>query len=138
MNGIVPYLNFNGNAEEAFNLYVEILGGEINFLQRFGDAPHNMGADANKILHLSATINGSQLMASDCPPGVTVSGGDNLSLSLNFGSAPELDEKFNKLAAAGGKVTMPLEDTFWGARFGMLVDKYGISWMFNHDYPKES
>lgn len=138
MDGIVPYLNFNGDAEEAFNLYVEILGGEIVFLQRFGDVQNDMGADGSKILHLTATINGSTLMASDCPPGVSVSAGNNVNLSLNFGNAAELDEKFNKLAALGGQITMAPQDTFWGARFAMLTDKFGICWMFNHDYPKES
>jgi PhnB protein len=137
MNSIVPYLNFNGDAESAFNFYVESIGGKIEFMQRFGDVPNEMGADKNKILHLTATINGSTLMASDCTPGVTVSTGDSISLSLNMGSAAELDEKFAKLAE-GGKITMPVEDTFWGARFGMLTDKFGVHWMFNYDYPQEN
>lgn len=136
MNSVTPYLNFNGDAEAAFTFYVDAIGGKIDFLQRFGDAPEDMGADKNKILHLTATINGSTLMASDCPPGVSVSFGNNLTLSLNMGSAAELDEKFAKLAE-GGTITMPVQDTFWGARFGMLVDKFGISWMFNFDYPRE-
>jgi PhnB protein len=137
-NGIVPYLNFNGDAEAAFTFYVEAIGGQIDFVQRFGDAPQDqdMGGDKNKILHLTATINGSTLMASDCPPGVSVSFGNNISLSLNMDSAAELDETFTKLAE-GGTVTMPVQDTFWGARFGMLTDKFGINWMFNFDYPKE-
>lgn len=138
MKAVQPYLNFNGDAEAAFNFYVEAIGGEILFIQRFSDAPQDqdMGADKNKILHLSATINGTTLMASDCPPGVSVSLGNNISLSLNMESAEELDIKFAKLAE-GGKITMPVQDTFWGARFGMLVDKFGINWMFNYDYPKD-
>ncbi|UPT66891.1 MAG: VOC family protein [Sphingobacteriales bacterium JAD_PAG50586_3] len=136
MNSIVPYLNYNGDAEAAFNFYVETIGGKIEFMQRFGDVPNDMGADKDKILHLTATINGSTLMASDCPPGVSVSFGNNVNLSLNMSSAAELDEKFAKLAE-GGTITMAPEDTFWGARFAMLVDKFGICWMFNFDYPKE-
>jgi len=137
MNSITPYLNFNGDAEAAFNFYVEAIGGNIDFIQRFGDAPDDMGSDKNKILHLSATINGNKLLASDCPPGVSVSFGNNISLSLNMGSATELNEKFAKLAE-GGTITMPVQDTFWGARFGMSTDKFGINWMFNFDYSKEN
>jgi PhnB protein len=70
-------------------------------------------------------------------PGHPVSNGTNTSLSLNFDTVEDIDKTFKALSG-GATVTMPLQDTFWGAKFGMLVDKYGINWMFNHDYKKEN
>ncbi len=74
-------------------------------------------------------------MVSDTMQGQSVTSASNLSLSLNFNDAGEMNKIFASLSE-GGKVTMELQDTFWGARFGMLEDKYGFSWMFNHDYKK--
>lgn len=138
MNAIVPYLNFNGTAEEAFNFYKEILDGEIFMLQRFSDVPNMDVPDdyKNKVLHVNGKFAGTHLMASDCPPGVSVKQGDNISLSINCTAADEVDRVHSKLAE-GGKITMPVEDTFWGARFGMVTDRFGINWMLNFDYEKK-
>lgn len=74
-------------------------------------------------------------MVSDCPPGVSVSSADQVSLSLNFTDLETIEKTFKALAE-GGHITMPIQDTFWGARFGMTKDKFGVHWMFNHDYNK--
>ena len=137
MEAIIPYLNFNGNAQEALEFYAKALGGKITESQTFGSA--GMADDANmkdKILHAVLIAGNLKMMVSDCPPGVTVKEGDQVSLSLNFNDLETIEKTFNSLSAAGN-VTMPLQDTFWGAKFGMAKDKFGVHWMFNHDYKKE-
>ncbi len=136
MEAIIPYLNFNGNAKEALAFYEKALNGKVAYSQTFADA--NMAQDESmkdKILHAVFEAGSLKFMVSDCPPGVSVSSGDQVSLSLNFHDLETIEKTFAALAD-GGQVTMPLQDTFWGARFGMTKDKYGIHWMFNHDKPK--
>ena len=133
MEAIIPYLNFNGNAKEALDFYSKALNGKVVQSQTFADA--NMAQDESmkdKILHAVFEAGALKFMVSDCPPGVSVREGDMVSLSLNFTDIESIETTFTALAE-GGKITMPLQDTFWGARFGMTKDKYGVHWMFNHD-----
>ncbi|WP_408095728.1 VOC family protein [Peredibacter sp. HCB2-198] len=137
MLGVQSYLIFNGNCEEAMKHYCDVFGGEVQFVMRYKDAPKNTGMDTpatwgEKIMHANFIIRGVQLMASDSHPGSEVKVGNNIQLSANFPKTDKMDDAFNKLSQ-GGKVTMPLQNTFWGARFGMLVDRFGNSWMFNQD-----
>ena len=136
------YLNFNGNCEEAFNFYKSVFGGDFGYLGRFGEMPENEGykvseADKNKVMHVSLAIGTSVLMGSDTGEeyGKSYVQGNNFSVSVTAGSKKEADELFAGLAA-GGQVTMPLNNTFWGDYFGMLTDKFGINWMigFNEQY----
>jgi PhnB protein len=87
---------------------------------------------------MHATFQAGELkfMVSDAMPGQPVNPGSNLSLSLNFTSVADIDKTFG-LLSEGATITMPLQDTFWGARFGMLTDQFGINWMFNHDMEKK-
>jgi PhnB protein len=139
MATINPYLNFEGNTEEAFNFYKSVFGGEFTTLQRFKDTPEADRAsekDKEKIMHISLPIGkGNVLMATDAleSMGHKVTAGTNFHLSLNTDSEEETKELFNALSA-GGKVTVPLDKTFWGAYFGMFTDKFGIQWMVNYDY----
>ncbi|MEO6136443.1 MAG: VOC family protein [Ginsengibacter sp.] len=136
MEAIIPYLNFNGNASEALDFYATALNGSIDFKQTFGESPMDSPAEyKDKVMHARFVAGDLNFMVSDCPPGVTVNEGNNLSLSLNFADVNELNKTFDALKV-GGKITMELQDTFWGARFGMLIDKFGFNWMFNHDYKK--
>lgn len=135
MANIQPYLIFNGNCEEAVKFYCSVFGGEIQFSTRYKDMPKDSGMDlpanwSEKILHLNFLIRGEQLMASDSHPGSEMKSGNNIQLCVNYDKKTSMDDAFNKLAQ-GGKITMPLSNTFWGARFGMMVDRYGNSWMFN-------
>jgi PhnB protein len=138
---INPYLNFNGNAEEAFNLYKSIFGGEFAMVQRYGDTPDadKVPADAkDKIMHISLPLgNGNVLMASDSleSMGFPLVVGNNFSLSIDTESEEETTKIFNGLSA-GGKVEMALGKTFWGAFFGMCVDKFGIRWMVSYTEPQ--
>ncbi len=140
MAAINPYLVFNGNCEEAFLFYKSVFGGEFPYIGKFKDMPPAEGnpvlseADGNKIMHVSLPIgDGSVLMGSDSnsASGV-VTFGQNISISINTKSKEEADKLFNGLSA-GGTVTMPMSQTFWGAYFGMFADKFGISWMVNFD-----
>ena len=136
MEPIVPYLNFGGNAEEALNFYSQALHGEVVYKQTYGESPMLTSEDHNdKIMHASFKAGDLTFMASDLMQGQLVFGGTNLSLSLKFDDANELNKTFGALSE-GGKITMELQDTYWGAKFGMLTDKYGFNWVFNHDYNK--
>jgi PhnB protein len=138
-----PYLNFNGNAEEAFNFYKSVFGGNFTTLQRFKDTPEAGKLpenQQNKIMHISLPIgDGNVLMASDVPEsmGYTVSTGNNIYISINTESEEETNNIFNGLSR-DGKINMPLQKTFWNAYFGMLRDKFGILWMVSYEYPKQA
>ncbi|MGN6532746.1 MAG: VOC family protein [Ginsengibacter sp.] len=136
MEAIIPYLTFNGNASEALEFYSRALNGVVVYKQTFGESPMESSEEQkNKIMHASFKAGDLHFLVSDSMQGQSVTGGSNLSLSLNFNDADEINKTFAALSE-GGKITMELQDTFWGARFGMLEDKYGFNWMFNHDYKK--
>ena len=131
---ITPYIMFNGTCEEALNFYAKALGGEIKDLNRFEGSPaEGMSADKNKVMHAHFAAKGVFFMASD--GNESAAAGGMVHLSLNFEQAGEIDTVFTALSE-GATVTMPLQDTFWGARFGMLQDRFGVNWMFNYDQPK--
>ena len=134
MTTINPYLNFNGNAEEAFNFYKSVFGGEFSSLQRMKDTPDGQkvpAAERDKIMHIALPIGkGVKLMASDAMEsmGQKLSAGNNFYLSVSAESKAEADRLFNGLSK-GGKVEMPMQMMFWGEYFGMFADKYGVQWM---------
>ena len=139
MAAINPYLNFDGKAEEAFNFYKSVFGGNFVTLQRIKEIPGGDKFPANehnRIMHVSLPIGkGNILMGSDTMPsmGHKLAEGNNCHIAIASDSEAEATRIFNALSA-GGKVTMPLEKTFWGALFGMFCDKFGIYWMVNYDY----
>ncbi len=138
MQGITPYLNFDGNGTEALQFYCKALDGQILFQQSFGESPmaDKMPKEfANRLMHASFQCEAGSFMASDGPPGHEMKSGNNISLSLHFTDVDKLEKAFNGLAE-GGTVTMPAQETFWAYRFGMLVDKYGFQWMVNMDKPQ--
>ena len=143
MAKINPYLNFNGNTEEAFNHYKSVFGGEFAALMRFRDMPAGEDCDGmkvpehelDKIMHIALPIgDGGILMATDGleSMGQNPKAGDNFSIAVSAKSREEAEQVFSGLAD-GGKVEMPLGDTFWGAYFGMCEDKFGIQWMVDYD-----
>ncbi|MEO7140729.1 MAG: VOC family protein [Ferruginibacter sp.] len=136
MEAIIPYLNFNGNAAEALAFYAKVLDGKILHQQTFGESPvPSTPQMKDKIMHALFQADKLTLMVSDCPPDFSVTTGSNVSLSLGFNDEASIDKTFAALSE-GSKITMPLQDTFWGAKFGMLTDPFGINWMFNYDKPK--
>jgi PhnB protein len=129
---LTPYLNFDGTAEKAIALYERALGAKTENVQRFGDMPGQppSPATAQRVMHALLRIGAGTVMISDSAPGTPVALGSNVHVCVDFDDAAEMARRFDALAA-GGEITMPLEDTFWGAKFGMLTDAYGIRWMFN-------
>ena len=132
---LTPYILFDGTCEEALNFYAAAFNGTIKDLRRFEGSPmEGATPDTQKIMHATFEAKGFSLMASD---GNREGGkGGMVQLSVNVEDAEELGRVFAAMSE-GAQVTMPLQDTFWGARFGMLTDKYGVSWMFNHELKKE-
>ena len=136
MLGVQPYLNFNGNCEEAINFYKDALGGEILFMQRYGESPMAGMSGDNKVMHCTLKIGDTHIMASDNPENMPATAGSNISLAIGLNDVDRAQAMFNNLAD-GGNVTMPLNKTFWAEAFGMLTDKFGINWMVNCDQPHE-
>jgi PhnB protein len=139
MEPITPYLSFDGSCAEALAFYAKAFDGKVLFQQTFGES--NMGGPSgewnDKIMHATFEAGSLTLMASDVmKPDFKVTSGTNTQLSLNFKHEEDIDRVFAALSD-GASITMPLQDTFWGAKFGMLVDKFQINWMFNFDRPKE-
>ena len=141
MMTINPYLQFNGNTEEAFNFYKSVFGGEFAAVQRYGEMPPcpEMGempeGAREKIMHVALPIGEKNLlMGSDAleSMGQNFTTGDNFSVCISAESRAEADKVFGALAA-DGKVTMPLADAFWGDYFGMLTDRFGVQWMVNYN-----
>lgn len=137
MTKVNIYLTFNGNCEEAFNFYRSVLGGEFGYLGRFSEMPRQEGMPSlpeemlNKIMHVSLPISKeTSLQGSDTGGewGQSFVHGNNFSVSINTDSKEKADILFFGLSQ-GGKVTMPLDFTFWGDYYGMFEDKFGINWM---------
>ena len=136
---INPHINFNGNAEEAFNFYRSVFGGEFSKVLRLKDLagpefPIDQ-KDENKIMHIALPIgNGSVLMANDVPEFLgKVNENENRSkIAISAESKEEADRLFNGLSA-GGQIEMPIADSPWDSYFGMFRDKYGIEWMVDFD-----
>ena len=136
MDPLIPYLTFDGNCEEAMNFYKDALDGEIESMMTFEDAPMEIPEDhKSKIMHSTMKAGELTIMASDRMPEYPFNSGNNVALSMNFRNEEDQKKVFDNMSA-GGNVTMPLQDTFWGAKFGMCTDKFGINWMFNHDKPQ--
>ena len=135
---INPHINFNGNAEEAFNFYKSVFGGEFAMIMRFKDisTPEYSVAEneANKIMCIGLQIGKNILMANDVPESMgKVDENENRSkISISAESKEEADKLFNGLSA-GGTIEMPIADSPWGTYFGAFRDKYGIEWMVDFD-----
>ncbi len=138
MARINPHINFNGNAEEAFNFYKSTFGGEFEKIIRFRDlsspefpVPEN---EADKIMHIALPIGKNLLMGNDVPESMgRVNEMENRSkIAVSAESREEADKLFTGLSA-GGTVEFPMGDSPWGTYFGMFRDKYGIEWMIDVD-----
>jgi PhnB protein len=138
MASINPHINFNGNAEEAFNFYRSVFGGEFAKIMRFKDLANTefpvAEKDANKIMHIALPIGKNVLMANDVPEsmGRTNENENRSKIVISAESKEEADKLFNGLSA-GGQIEMPIADSPWGSYFGMFRDKYGIEWMVDFD-----
>jgi PhnB protein len=130
-----PYLNFSGDCQQAIFHYERVLGAKVERAMHFSDMPGGSVAHGNLVMHATLVIGAFKLMLSDAQPGTVVPKQSNQYVCLNLDDEAEAATMFAALAD-GGTVTMPFQDTFWGAKFGMLVDRFGIQWMVNADKPK--
>lgn len=128
-----PYLVFNGNCREAFTFYSGVLGGELSLMTQ-GEAPleGQVAADeADLIMHARLQLEGCALLGSDNHAGVTETP-QSFAISVSFPTPGDADRAFAGLSE-GATVTMPIAETFWALRFGMLTDRFGMPWMVNCD-----
>jgi PhnB protein len=134
MKEVTPYLNFDGNCREAMEFYSKCLGAEL-YTMTFAEGKANVPAgEENRLMHARVKKGAMLLMASDLPHGMKYEPGTNVALSLNCESVEEAERVFAALSK-GGKVTMPIQQTFWALRFGGFVDQFGTNWMINHFDP---
>jgi PhnB protein len=138
INQVNAYVNFNGDAGKAIALYQNALGAKVESVMRFGDVGGDMKIapeHKDRVMHAALHIGEGTVMLSDTMPDMPVTTKGNVQITLHFTDVTDMAKKFDALAA-GGTVTMALQDTFWGARFGMLTDAFGVQWMFNCDLKK--
>ncbi len=140
MKSISPYLNFNGNTEEAFNFYKSVFGGDFSALQRYKDQP---GSDKfppkeqNKIMHIALPLGKAGVVyGSDVPESMLsqLMFGTNVHIIIEADSEEEAKYLFDALSK-GGELDMPLQKQFWGALYGAFSDRFGVKWMINYTYP---
>jgi PhnB protein len=134
---LIPYLAFNGECRAAFELYEKCLGGKIAFSMTWGEAPNSADHDPamrDRIMHISLRVDGFTLAGADAPPNL-YRRPEGLCVSINVADPAQAERIFNALAE-GGSVEMPIEETFWAARFGVLRDRFGIPWMVNCERPR--
>jgi PhnB protein len=130
---INPYLFLNGTASDAIAFYEKAIEARIVRVQRFSDAPGGEmppGVSPTSVMHAHLETGGGTLLLSDAVLGPPITQGDGVVVCMQYEGRADVDRHFAALSE-GGSVTEPLQDTFWGARFGMLVDRFGVRWMFN-------
>ncbi len=136
MPSVNVYLNFNGNCKEAFDHYKSVFGSEFEHISTFGEMPPQEGMPPlpeemkSRIMHVTLPVGETMIMGSDTGGewAANYQAGNNFSVSVNADNQEEADRVFAGLAD-GGKITMPLEKTFWGSYFGMCTDAFGVNWM---------
>ena len=138
MIGVKPYIGFTGNCEEAFNFYKDAMNAQIQGMLKYSESLMAGQGNDDNIMHATLKIGDTIIMAADSMSDkhpVTV--GNNIAMALGLDD-PEDAERIFANMSKGGQVTMPLQETFWAKRFGMLTDKFGINWMFNCEKPHGS
>jgi PhnB protein len=131
---LIPYLNFDGDCEAAFQFYEQVFGGKVGDKMTYGGSPMESEVPPewhDKIMHTSLTIGDQEIMGSDAPPAYFEEPkGTGISIQI---ADPGKAEQIFKALAENGTITMELQETFWAKRFGMVTDQYGTPWMVNCD-----
>ena len=133
-----PYVSFDGRCAEAFKFYEETLGGKIVFMSTWGESPmkDDFPPEAQKkVMHATLQLGDYVIMGAD-PPGEHYHKPEGISISINIKEKAEAERVFNALAA-GGKIQMPFQETFWAPGFGMCTDRFGIPWMVSCEHKPE-
>jgi PhnB protein len=131
-----PYIHFHGNAAEAIRHYEEVLGARVEHSMTYGELPGSTPApeDVSRIMHCELKLGAGTLMVSDAPAQHEGIIGSNMEVTLAYDDEAGMRAAFEGLGKEGA-VVVALHDAFWGGRFGMLVDRYGIHWMFTYGQP---
>ncbi|WP_370575319.1 VOC family protein [Methanomethylovorans sp.] len=134
---VQAYINFNGNCREAVEYYMKVFGTAKPEIMSFKDVPSGMDFPVTEetkdlVLHTALEIEGSTVMFSDVPPGMPFILGNNIGLVITSKDMDKMRSMFNALKTEG-TVVMDLQETFWSKLYGMVTDKFGIVWQFNHD-----
>jgi PhnB protein len=136
---IVTYLNFDGTCRQAMEFYKKCLGADLHLIP-FSEVPGALPPEAkgaeDRIMHAMLRKGSACIMASDLVPGMHFQPGTNFAISLHCDSIPEAEALFAAFSEKA-KIVMPLQETFWATRYGMLTDQFGIGWMFNLEKPRE-
>jgi PhnB protein len=135
---IAPYLMFDGQCREAFTAYETILGGTIEAMMSYADMPPGAGpapSQSDLVMHACLKLNGQMLMASDAPPEQSEGPMQSVSVSIGVAEIAEAERIFAALSE-GARIKMPLTETFWAPRFGMLQDRFGTNWMISAEPPQ--
>lgn len=133
---INPYILLDGTAAQAIEHYKSALGATTDTVMRYGDLPDSKPENAERVMHARLRVGPAVFMVADTMPGLGAATQTAVEICIHFDDAADLQKKFDALAV-GGKVEHPVHDTFWGGKFGALVDKFGISWMFNYETKKD-
>jgi PhnB protein len=134
---VQPYISFNGRCEEALDFYKKALGAEVVCMMRFRENPepqYNPPGSEEKVMHSSFRVGDSELMATDGMCSGQASKFEGISLSLTAKTVDQAKKHFNALSE-GGQVQMPLAETFFSPSFGMVADKFGVTWMIVVEQP---
>lgn len=135
---INPYLLFDGNCRQAMAFYEKALGAKIETISTWGEGPaaDQMPKEAHDlVMHASLNLNDQRIMASDNPPGDKYEGYKGFNITINVDKPEDAEQIFGAISE-GGQITMPIEETFWALRFGMVTDQFGVPWMVNCDNPE--
>ena len=137
------YIRFNGNCRQAVEYYAEVFGCQRPNIMTFGQVHHESDfhmseEEKNHVMHTFLSIEGHDIMFSDCPPGMPVTQGDNLTLAYSTQDKHEITRIFNRLKDDGGRVGVELQETVWSDCYGSITDKFGIGWQFTRDSGKAS
>ena len=136
MKQIMTYLNFDGETRDAMTFYAKCLGGELS-IQSFRDSQMEAPpGQEDRTIHARLSKGEAVIMASDTMPGMPFSKGNNFFICIDCDSADELQKLYEALLEGGSSIMEP-QDTFWGARFAMLTDRFGIGWMFNQQLAQQ-
>jgi len=131
MKTVTPYLNFNGNCREAMTFYNKCLGADLQLAPFMDNQGQPLSDPSARIMHSQILVAGKPILqASDTQPGDNVTPGNNVQVCIDCESVDEINRLFAAFSE-GSQVRLPLDTMFWGARFGMLTDRFGILWMFN-------
>jgi PhnB protein len=131
-----PYLSFNGNCAAAFRFYEKVFGGTVPMIMKYGESPmadQTPPEFRDKIMHTRLIAGDTVIMGSDAPPG-RYEKAQGITVAIGVDTAAEAERVFHALAEKG-TVTMPISETFWAERFGMLTDQFGVPWMVNCEKP---